>query len=86
MATLSTFPIPLPPNQPPDGYRWEEHDLSVLSTTTMFITAISNRDKFLGKLCCVICGFGSRSVLQDAHIIPQSGPETVSRTCISVPH
>ncbi|KIL67615.1 hypothetical protein M378DRAFT_267517 [Amanita muscaria Koide BX008] len=68
---LPLFPLPLP-NQPPDGYRWEEGTLSEISTTTAFKTGIDERDKFLERRCCIICGEGSDEVLHYCHIAPQA--------------
>ncbi|KAI9510834.1 hypothetical protein F5148DRAFT_1374166 [Russula earlei] len=73
---LPQFPLPLPPNQPPSGYGWEERDFSALSSTTAFITGIDGRDKFLGRNRCVICGVSASVVLEYAHIIGQADPET----------
>jgi hypothetical protein len=82
MALLSTSPHPLPPNQPPPGYAWEERDMSVLSTTTAFNTRIDQRDTFLGEPRCIICGSANPLVLQHCQIIRELEPETVSRTAI----
>ena len=79
MAPLSTFTLPLPPNQPPPGYGCEERDMSVSSTTTAFDTAIDQRDTFLGQRRCIICGSTNRLVLRYCHIIRDSEPEIVSR-------
>jgi hypothetical protein len=81
MVLLPQFPLPLPPHQPPSGYRWEERDISAVSTTTAFNTGINGRDKFLGQKRCIICGLSTGRVLQHGHIIAQAEPETVSRTC-----
>lgn len=77
---LPQFPLPLPPNQPPSGYRWEERDFSASSSTTAFITGIDGRDKFLGRKRCVICGLSASVVLEHRLIIGQAEPETTSRT------
>jgi hypothetical protein len=74
MVLLPQFPFPLPPNQPPSGYCWEERDISALSTTTV----INGRDKFLGKKRCIICGLSTSLVLHHGHIIPQAEPESAS--------
>ncbi|KAM6504524.1 hypothetical protein JOM56_001467 [Amanita muscaria] len=72
MVPLSQLPVPLP-NQPLVGYHWEDGDISVFSTTTACHTAINERDKFLGKTRCVICGYYG-SVIQPCHIInPEEG-------------
>ncbi|KXN82722.1 hypothetical protein AN958_02060 [Leucoagaricus sp. SymC.cos] len=72
MAPLSTIPLPLPVNQPPPGYGWEERDMSVLSTTTAFDTGIEQRDTFLGQPRCIICGLAHSILLQHCHIIRDS--------------
>ncbi|KAF8585920.1 hypothetical protein K439DRAFT_1646404 [Ramaria rubella] len=69
------FPLPLPPNAPPAGYAWEEHDVSLLSTTTAFNTGVNRRDIFLGRNRCVICGVFTRYLLEHCHIIRDSEPE-----------
>jgi hypothetical protein len=82
MAPLSTFPLPLPLNQPPPGFGWEERDMSVSSSTTAINTAIDQRDTFLGKRRCIICGSATRLVLQYCHIIKDADAQFVSRTGI----
>ncbi|KAF5383173.1 hypothetical protein D9615_004890 [Tricholomella constricta] len=74
MEPLPYLP-PLPPNQPPDGYR-EERDFSVLSTTTAFVAGIEERDKFHGEPRCVVCGVANRRILKHAYIIPQEEQDT----------
>ncbi|KAF9476074.1 hypothetical protein BDN70DRAFT_952691 [Pholiota conissans] len=68
MAPLSTFLRPLPSNRSP-GYSWEEYNASVISTTTAFNTVVDQRDTFLGRPRCLICG------LDDCHIIGDSDPQ-----------
>jgi len=81
MVPLPLFPLPLP-NQPPDGYGWEERDFSVLSTTTAFDTSIDQRDRFLGRERCVVCGEDDDIVLQRCYIVGEEEKETVSRKFI----
>ncbi|KIJ50482.1 hypothetical protein M422DRAFT_245768 [Sphaerobolus stellatus SS14] len=71
---LSVFPLPLPPNGPPSGYCWEEHDVSALSTTTAFNSVIDRQDTFLGECRCIVCGMDEIVALQHCHIIPQAEP------------
>ncbi|KAF5383011.1 hypothetical protein D9615_004888 [Tricholomella constricta] len=78
MEPLQYLSPPLPPNQPPDGYRWEEYNMSVSSKTTAFVTGIDRRDSFLGKPRCVVCGAHFHQALEHALIIPQAEPETWS--------
>lgn len=78
MAPLSTFLLPLPSNGPPTGYSWEGHDMSVLSTTTAFNTGIDERDIFLGKRRCVVCGESADAMLQYCYVIKDKELETVS--------
>ncbi|KIJ58947.1 hypothetical protein HYDPIDRAFT_118928 [Hydnomerulius pinastri MD-312] len=75
MVALSTFLLPLPASGPPDGYSWEERDMSVLSTTTAFNTGIDRRDTFLGQHRCVVCGQAGDAVLQHCHISKDSEPQ-----------
>ncbi|KAH8994922.1 hypothetical protein EDB92DRAFT_1934172 [Lactarius akahatsu] len=77
MTPLPPFPLPLP-TQPPDGYGREECALSILSTTTAFEVSIRERDRFLGRMRCVICGIAGSTLLQHCHIIGQAEPRTVS--------
>ena len=70
---LPTISLPLPANGPPFGYDWKDR---AMSTTTSFDTALSNRDRFLGKRRCVVCGIGIS--LDQCHIIMQSEEATVS--------
>jgi hypothetical protein len=79
MAPLPVFPLPLLPNNVPDGYGWEERDMSALSTTTTFKTGIDQRDTFLGKRRCIICGLTVGHVLRHCHIIMDSEPDIVSK-------
>ena len=79
--SLPNFPFPLPPDQPPVGYRWEERDISVLSTATAFLAGVDERDKFLGQQRCIVCGISASGVLQHCHIIGQAQPVVGSRTC-----
>ncbi|KAL5536861.1 hypothetical protein ACEPAF_684 [Sanghuangporus sanghuang] len=74
MAPLPTFQLPLIPGGPPDGFGWEQREFSDLSRTTAFIAGINERDKFLGRNRCVICGI--RTSLELCYIIPKSEPET----------
>ncbi len=79
--SLPQLPVPLP-NQPLDGYRPEERDVSVLSPTAAFDVVINQRDKFLGRKRCVICGNDDDMVLQPCHIVGQTEQQTVSRKCV----
>ena len=82
MAPLPTFGFPLPQRAPPTGYDCSDRDLSALSTTTAFNTGIDQRDRFLGKLRCVICGDHGGGSLEHCHIIMDSEPDTVSENGI----
>ena len=82
MVPLSTFPLPLPPNDPPAGYGWEETDMSVLSTTTAFNSGVDDRDTFLGRRRCIVCGQADHILLQHCHIIMDSEPDIVRRNRI----
>ncbi|KAH9037829.1 hypothetical protein EDB85DRAFT_1860977 [Lactarius pseudohatsudake] len=75
MTPLPPFPLPLA-DQPPDGYGCEERSLSVLSTTTAFKDSIEERDTFLGRPRCIVCGITTRMILQCCYIIGQAEPET----------
>ncbi|PPQ71584.1 hypothetical protein CVT26_010552 [Gymnopilus dilepis] len=75
MAPLPQFPLPLSSDGPPIGFGWEGREMSALSTTTAFDTGIDQRDIFLGKRRCIVCGAGRRVVLQHCYIIIDSEPE-----------
>ncbi|KAH9068382.1 hypothetical protein EDB83DRAFT_2290756 [Lactarius deliciosus] len=75
MTPLPPFPYPLA-DQLPDGYGREECALSILSTTTAFEASIRERDRFLGRMRCVICGIAGGTLLQYCHIIGQAEPST----------
>ncbi|KAI9462245.1 hypothetical protein HD554DRAFT_2196012 [Boletus coccyginus] len=76
MAPLSEFQLPLPPDGPPPGYRWKHHPASQQSTTTAFKTRIDQRDTFLGRPRCVVCGLYDETVVmvQHCHISMRSEP------------
>ncbi|CAA7260764.1 unnamed protein product [Cyclocybe aegerita] len=76
MPPLPPFSLPLPARDPPLGYGWEARDVSALSTTTAFDTGIDQRDVFLGRPRCIVCGMDVRTILQHCHIIPVSEDET----------
>ena len=63
MTPLLPFSLPLQ-DQPPAGYGWEGRDFSVLSTE-----AINQRDMFLGRTRCVVCGM--TPLLEGCHIVGQ---------------
>ncbi|KAM6504521.1 hypothetical protein JOM56_001464 [Amanita muscaria] len=81
MPPLPQLTLPLP-NQLPDGYGWENRESSTLQTTTYstaFDTGIDDRDTFLGKKRCIVCGAQNslvRRSLHHCHIIPKSEPGT----------
>jgi hypothetical protein len=79
MVVLTAFPLPLSTNGPPLGYGLEEHEMSLESTTSTFNTRIDQRDTFLGKRRCIICGSSIREVPEYCHIIKATNPETVGR-------
>ena len=81
MTPLPTFGLPLP-ERPPSGYGWSDSPMSTLSTTTAFNNGIDQRDRFLGKIRCVICGDHGTGSLEHCHIIMDSEPDTVSENGI----
>jgi hypothetical protein len=74
---LSLFPLPLQPFNPPAGYGWEERDSSTPSATTTFDTGLDQRDTFLGRRRCIICG--EDIAVNRCHIIMESQPDVVSQ-------
>jgi hypothetical protein len=79
VALLSAFPLPLPMNGPPLRYGLEEREMSLESTTSAFNAGIDQRDTFLGRRRCIICGSSIRDVLEYCHIVKDSDPEIVGR-------
>jgi len=82
MTPLPTFGLPLPQREPPIGYGWSDHELLVLSTTTAFNTRLNQRDRFLGRCRCIICGYSSARILEHCYIIMDSEAHTVSENDI----
>jgi hypothetical protein len=83
---MPPFPLPLP-NKPPDTYAYrleasddledgDDYD-SVSALATAFNTGIDQRDSFLGRKRCVICGMGDAMVLRRCHIVGQAELRTV---------
>ncbi|EJD04317.1 uncharacterized protein FOMMEDRAFT_167528 [Fomitiporia mediterranea MF3/22] len=72
MTPLSAFPLPLLLDHPPSGYGWEERSVSILSTSSACDVRIDERDRFLGRACCVICGLRGGYLLQHCYIVGQS--------------
>jgi len=56
IPSLPLIPTPLSTGGPPAGYGWEERAIPHLTATTAFNTGIDQRDRFLGRRWCVICG------------------------------
>jgi hypothetical protein len=73
---------PLPRDVPPGGYSssWEEHTASPLTITTAFTTGINQRDTFLGRRQCIVCGASNRADLQHCHIVKVDDQKLVSTT------
>ena len=82
MAPLHTFGLPLPQSAPPTGYGWSDRALSALSTTTAFHAELDQRDRFLGRCRCIICGVSIARILEHCHVIMDSEPHTVSENDI----
>ena len=81
MAPLPSFPLPLPKRLPP-GYDYEEHDMSDVSETTAFKAGVDQRDTFLGRRCCIVCGVWGEAVLGRCYIIKDSEEHVVGGTGI----
>ena len=56
-------------------YAQSDRPISELSTTTAFNTGIDERDVFLGRMRCVVCGVGY--VLEYCHVLPRHEMQTV---------
>jgi hypothetical protein len=71
---MPLLPFSLPLQELPVGYSWEEgRDLSALSTDTAPYTAIDQRDMFLERKRCVVCG--AASMIERCQVV---GKEMVS--------
>ncbi|KAF5325850.1 hypothetical protein D9611_001054 [Ephemerocybe angulata] len=79
-APLPTFQLPLPPNGPPPGYGYNEweSDTTGSSASKKFDAGIDNRDIFLGKRRCVVCGMSNFVTLHHCHIIGSTFEESVA--------
>ncbi|KAH9990042.1 hypothetical protein BJV77DRAFT_1126134 [Russula vinacea] len=72
MPPLNTFPLPLTSGAPPDGYGWPEHDsVSSASRTSAFESGINQRDRFLGKRRCLVCGISDHFYLAHCLIVKE---------------
>ena len=82
MPPLNTFPLPLTSGAPPDGYGWPEHDsVSSASRTSAFESGINQRDRFLGKRRCLVCGISDHFYLAHCLIVKEfSTVRKVSQT------
>jgi len=78
---MASLALPLPPDAPPPGFGWADRDFSALSTTTAFHAGLDQRDQFLGKCRCVVCGDYGRAI-EHCYIIMDSEPNTVSQNGI----
>lgn len=62
---------------PPIGYSWEGSDISDVSTSTAFEDKIGQRDRFLGRRRCVICGISDCLLNLHCPILTFIEPEDV---------
>ena len=76
MPPLESFQLPL--SSPPSGYAWSDHSLLTLSGRSGFDTGVDERDRFLGRRSCIVCGNQISEVLKRSHIIQESEPDVVS--------
>jgi hypothetical protein len=69
---LKLYPLPYTAPQPPSELFRDVETESGQSGTTAFNTGLDNRDIFLGKCCCVICGESGPAILDRCYIIGHS--------------
>ena len=81
MALSLSLELPLPLHEPPSGYR----ALSASeSTTSAFRAGLDQRDRFLGKRRCIVCGIYGDRIMKHCHIIMESESDFVSQNGIQV--
>ncbi|EIW76852.1 hypothetical protein CONPUDRAFT_110500 [Coniophora puteana RWD-64-598 SS2] len=68
MSSLNLYPLPYTASNPPAELFRDIETASGRSDTTAFETDLDERDMFLGRRRCVVCGDGDRT-LQHCHII-----------------
>ena len=79
MSPLNTYPLPYTASQPPAELVHGVETVSGRSDTAEFDTGLDNRDVFLGRRRCVVCGV--QRPLQRCHIIRRSDDEVVCFIC-----
>lgn len=78
MSQLSLYPLPYTGQEPPPELFRDIVTVSGRSDSTTFDTGVSDRDVFLGRRGCVVCGEVIPQVLEYAHVIGSSDHEAVS--------
>ncbi|KAF8500812.1 hypothetical protein F5888DRAFT_1905132 [Russula emetica] len=74
MSQLNLYPLPYTAPQPPQELVRPVQTVSGRSDTAAFATGLEDRDVFLGKRRCVICGYEDN--LQHCHIVGRTDIET----------
>jgi hypothetical protein len=77
LMQLNLYPLPYTTLQPPQELVHDIQTVSGRSDTTAFDMGLDNRDMFLGRCRCVICGFGLPVALKHCHIVDRSDVEMV---------
>ena len=82
LNTLNFYPLPYTVPQPPPGLFHHVKTVSgACSDTAAFKTGLNNRDVFLGRRRCVVCGESGPCTLEHCPIIRHSDVEAVRLLC-----
>jgi len=80
---LNLYPLPYTASRPPSELFCDVKTESGRSGTAAFNAGLDDRDVFLGRRGCVVCGLTSLSpvLLKHCHIIGRSDVEAVRPMC-----
>ena len=78
---LNLYPLHYTAPQPPPELFRDVETVSGHSDTVAFDTGLDNRDVFLGRRRCVVCGEGSPVVLEHCHIVHPTDNAAVCAMC-----
>ena len=83
LNAVNLYPLPYTIPQPPPGLFRNVETVSGCSDTAAFETGLNNRDVFLGRRRCVVCGESGPCTLEHCHIVGRSDIEAV-RPCVQL--
>jgi hypothetical protein len=81
LQQLNFYPLPYTSEQPPPELFRDIETVSECSDTAAFNTGLNERDVFLGKRGCVVCGITIPETLESCYIIGHSDHEVVCPMC-----